>query len=260
MRSTVLSPSILTLPFIPPSIYTTTITHPSFRYLTYRQPLPPPSVHQASPLTDHDASFRRKQTAMITVHMPHSYLYVFFSLRFLPISLQSVAVAINLDFSSICRHNHHTLPNVQIFRFDFNPDSLQSNHHGAHPPRLSDFIYSVSNPRLQNRIKKEDGDGAIFAVNGFLIRDVLNHAYGGVLSAGAVRERIIRAFLVEEQKIVKKVLKIQKSKKILPPRPRFPTFLQFCICDQVSELFYVPVVLLCHQQTWLTVLGFLFGV
>uniref|UniRef100_A0A0D6R128 60S ribosomal protein L34 n=1 Tax=Araucaria cunninghamii TaxID=56994 RepID=A0A0D6R128_ARACU len=41
----------------------------------------------------------------------------------------------------------------------------------------------------------------------------VNRAYGGVLSGKAVRERIIRAFLVEEQKIVKKVLKIQKSKE-----------------------------------------------
>ncbi|KAF6155387.1 hypothetical protein GIB67_019913 [Kingdonia uniflora] len=44
-------------------------------------------------------------------------------------------------------------------------------------------------------------------------RRTVNRAYGGVLSGGAVRERIIRAFLVEEQKIVKKVLKIQKLKE-----------------------------------------------
>jgi len=37
----------------------------------------------------------------------------------------------------------------------------------------------------------------------------VNRAYGGVLSGGAVRERIIRAFLVEEQKIVKKLLGAQ---------------------------------------------------
>ncbi|GAA0165906.1 hypothetical protein LIER_21186 [Lithospermum erythrorhizon] len=42
----------------------------------------------------------------------------------------------------------------------------------------------------------------------------VNRPYGGVLSGGAVRERVIRAFLVEEQKIVKKVLKIQKKEKI----------------------------------------------
>ncbi|XXG75029.1 hypothetical protein AAC387_Pa07g3621 [Persea americana] len=41
----------------------------------------------------------------------------------------------------------------------------------------------------------------------------VNQAYGGFLSGSAVRERIIRAFLVEEQKIVKKVLKIQKAKE-----------------------------------------------
>ncbi|KAI3918586.1 hypothetical protein MKX01_041906 [Papaver californicum] len=41
----------------------------------------------------------------------------------------------------------------------------------------------------------------------------VNRAYGGVLSGITVRERIIRAFLVEEQKIVKKVLKIQKQKE-----------------------------------------------
>lgn len=33
----------------------------------------------------------------------------------------------------------------------------------------------------------------------------MNRAYGGHLAHGVVRERIIRAFLIEEQKIVKKV-------------------------------------------------------
>ena len=41
----------------------------------------------------------------------------------------------------------------------------------------------------------------------------VTRSYGGVLSGGAVRERIVRAFLVEEQKIVKKVLKLQAAKK-----------------------------------------------
>ena len=35
----------------------------------------------------------------------------------------------------------------------------------------------------------------------------VSRPYGGHLSAGTVRERIVRAFLIEEQKIVKKVLK-----------------------------------------------------
>ena len=34
-------------------------------------------------------------------------------------------------------------------------------------------------------------------------KKTVNRAYGGVLSGGAVRERVVRAFLVEEQKIVK---------------------------------------------------------
>ncbi|KAG7563959.1 Ribosomal protein L34Ae [Arabidopsis suecica] len=40
----------------------------------------------------------------------------------------------------------------------------------------------------------------------------VNRAYGGVLSGVALRERIVMAFLVEEQKIVKKVLKASKGK------------------------------------------------
>nr|CAB3265719.1 60S ribosomal protein L34-like [Phallusia mammillata] len=40
----------------------------------------------------------------------------------------------------------------------------------------------------------------------------VTRAYGGCLSSGAVRSRIIRAFLVEEQKIVVKVLKAQSKK------------------------------------------------
>ena len=42
----------------------------------------------------------------------------------------------------------------------------------------------------------------------------INRAYGGHLAAGVVKERIVRAFLVEEQKIVKKVLKLQKAKEM----------------------------------------------
>ncbi|KAF3517347.1 hypothetical protein DY000_02063459 [Brassica cretica] len=49
-------------------------------------------------------------------------------------------------------------------------------------------------------------------------RRTVNRAYGGVLSALAVRERIVRAFLVEEQKIVKKVLKLQKAKEKVAPK------------------------------------------
>eukprot|EP00244_Chara_vulgaris_P009331 TRINITY_DN394_c0_g1_i1.p1 TRINITY_DN394_c0_g1~~TRINITY_DN394_c0_g1_i1.p1 ORF type:complete len:121 (+),score=16.02 TRINITY_DN394_c0_g1_i1:235-597(+) len=41
----------------------------------------------------------------------------------------------------------------------------------------------------------------------------VNRAYGGSMCANCVRERIVRAFLVEEQKIVKKVLKVAKMKE-----------------------------------------------
>ncbi|KXS11742.1 ribosomal protein L34e [Gonapodya prolifera JEL478] len=39
----------------------------------------------------------------------------------------------------------------------------------------------------------------------------VNRAYGGSRCATCVRERIVRAFLIEEQKIVKKVLKAQQA-------------------------------------------------
>jgi len=42
----------------------------------------------------------------------------------------------------------------------------------------------------------------------------VHRAYGGHLAASVVKERIVRAFLVEEQKIVKKVLKLQKAKEM----------------------------------------------
>ena len=46
-----------------------------------------------------------------------------------------------------------------------------------------------------------------------LTNKTVHRAYGGHLAAGVVKERIVRAFLVEEQKIVKKVLKLQKAKE-----------------------------------------------
>jgi len=42
----------------------------------------------------------------------------------------------------------------------------------------------------------------------------VSRIYGGHLSHGIVKERIIRAFLIEEQKIVKKVLKLQQAKEL----------------------------------------------
>ncbi|KAK9846460.1 hypothetical protein WJX81_004328 [Elliptochloris bilobata] len=46
----------------------------------------------------------------------------------------------------------------------------------------------------------------------------VHRIYGGHLDHKVVRERIIRAFLIEEQKIVKKVLKLQKAKEKAPAK------------------------------------------
>ena len=40
----------------------------------------------------------------------------------------------------------------------------------------------------------------------------MSRAYGGSRCAGCVKDRIVRAFLIEEQKIVKKVLKESQQK------------------------------------------------
>merc|ERR1711915_747094 len=42
-------------------------------------------------------------------------------------------------------------------------------------------------------------------------KKTVTRAYGGTLCHSCVRERVIRAFLIEEQKIVVKVLKAQKA-------------------------------------------------
>lgn len=41
----------------------------------------------------------------------------------------------------------------------------------------------------------------------------VQRAYGGLRCANCVKERIVRAFLIEEQKIVKRVLKDQQEKE-----------------------------------------------
>ncbi|KAH8552220.1 60S ribosomal protein L34-B [Umbelopsis sp. PMI_123] len=44
-------------------------------------------------------------------------------------------------------------------------------------------------------------------------KKTVSRAYGGSRCSHCVRNRIVRAFLIEEQKIVKKVLKSQSEKK-----------------------------------------------
>ena len=78
--------------------------------------------------------------------------------------------------------------------------------HGLHLRlRRADRVARVQVPRLrpaQDSSKRMSHN-----------KKTVNRAYGGVLSGGAVRDRIVRAFLVEEQKIVKKVLKLQQAKE-----------------------------------------------
>jgi hypothetical protein len=44
-------------------------------------------------------------------------------------------------------------------------------------------------------------------------KKTVQRAYGGSRCANCVKDRVVRAFLIEEQKIVKKVLKESKEKK-----------------------------------------------
>jgi len=64
--------------------------------------------------------------------------------------------------------------------------------------------------------KRQNADDDIFQVPALRPREYsqisrpkknVSRAYGGSRCAGCVKDRIVRAFLIEEQKIVKKVLK-----------------------------------------------------
>ena len=46
----------------------------------------------------------------------------------------------------------------------------------------------------------------------------VSRPYGGTRCGNCVRQRIVRAFLIEEQKIVKKVLATKKEKKVAAPK------------------------------------------
>lgn len=70
--------------------------------------------------------------------------------------------------------------------------------HGITPSRPSE------RPRMSRRLK------------------TVKRAYGGVLSHKALKERIIRAFLIDEQKVVK-VLKAQQVVTVKTPRVPKPT-------------------------------------
>ena len=69
---------------------------------------------------------------------------------------------------------------------------------------LKGIVQKLEDSRHSNR-----SFDLISSVNKQSIIIYLLRAYGGVLSHKAVREKIVRAFLIEEQKIVMKVLKAQ---------------------------------------------------
>ncbi|CAH9104315.1 unnamed protein product [Cuscuta epithymum] len=78
--------------------------------------------------------------------------------------------------------------------------------------------YSYAMKLNQHRVVKTPGWKLVFQTKNKRSRlsesrRNVNRAYGGVLSGSVVREIIIRAFVVEEEKIVKKVLRIQKTKE-----------------------------------------------
>lgn len=68
--------------------------------------------------------------------------------------------------------------------------------------RCAHLLTRCHSPRLQvPRLRPAQYSSARLSKS----KKTVHRAYGGVLSGGAVRDRVVRAFLVDEQKIVKKV-------------------------------------------------------
>lgn len=65
----------------------------------------------------------------------------------------------------------------------------------------------------------------------------VNRIYGGCLSHKVVRERIMRAFLVEEQKIVKKVRFYLRSVCVPSTRPTHYQCMRLCKSEVAVHLF-----------------------
>ncbi|PHT68376.1 60S ribosomal protein L34 [Capsicum annuum] len=80
------------------------------------------------------------------------------------------------------------------------------------PDQVADI--TKSEPEVQPEAQKIPNlRSAKYKLSKLLRNRKVNCAYGGVLSGSDICERIIRVFLVEQQKITKKVLKIQKPKE-----------------------------------------------
>ena len=71
--------------------------------------------------------------------------------------------------------------------------------------------HSSDQPGEGPHVQEAEGGLQVASCSNFLFSSnfATIRAYGGVLSHKAVREKMVRAFLIEEQKIVVKVLKAQ---------------------------------------------------
>jgi len=100
----------------------------------------------------------------------------------------------------------------------------------ANGPRCGEYVLSLSlslslfDPPNHTHTQSNSCGGAIAGIPALRPKQYKNiaknkrtvsRAYGGSRCASCVRDRIVRAFLIEEQKIVKQVLmeKMKKSKK-----------------------------------------------
>lgn len=91
---------------------------------------------------------------------------------------------------------------VLILRIDFDR-TLYPHNHCSLPDRIEWLTISIAQipalrPREYAQISRPKKN--------------VSRAYGGSRCAGCVKDRIVRAFLIEEQKIVKKVLKESQEK------------------------------------------------
>eukprot|EP01092_Planopodium_desertum_P002508 TRINITY_DN141179_c0_g1_i1.p1 TRINITY_DN141179_c0_g1~~TRINITY_DN141179_c0_g1_i1.p1 ORF type:complete len:130 (+),score=9.51 TRINITY_DN141179_c0_g1_i1:53-391(+) len=103
------------------------------------------------------------------------------------------------------RHSYNTASNkVKIVRTPGGKLVYHYRRKAASQPRCGDCGTRLHGlPCARPKEKKR------LSVN----KRTVHRAYGGSRCADCVKQRIVRAFLIEEQKIVKSVLKAQKKKK-----------------------------------------------
>ncbi|CAI5983019.1 unnamed protein product [Closterium sp. NIES-64] len=97
-------------------------------------------------------------------------------------------------------HAQPPLPFKSPLTFPLTSFSLASSHYALEPYLTHEGVPALPAHKLTRNLMSRK-------------QKSVTRIYGGAICGKCVRERIIRAFLVEEQKIVKKVLKLQKSKE-----------------------------------------------